>query len=69
MVLEQRIHPFYIERTGVVKVFSVRFYPYGFANFVSEPISNLVGKETPIFQIFRTEKRNDSEQKINEAYF
>ncbi|RCW92841.1 AraC family transcriptional regulator [Winogradskyella arenosi] len=64
MVLGQTIEPFYIEPTGLVKTFAVRFYPYGFANFVSEPISNLANKETPIVQLFRTENADDLEQKI-----
>ncbi|MAU70714.1 MAG: AraC family transcriptional regulator [Pseudozobellia sp.] len=64
MVLGQTIEPFYIEPTGFVNTFAVRFYPYGFANFVSEPISNLVNKETPINQLFRAENTDDLEQKI-----
>ncbi|MFS4466188.1 AraC family transcriptional regulator [Maribacter sp. 2210JD10-5] len=67
MVLGQTIEPFYIEPTGLVKTFAVRFYPYGFANFVSEPISNLANKETPIVQLFGTENADDLEQKIIKA--
>lgn len=67
MVLGQTIEPFYIEPTGYVKTFAIRFYPYGFANFVSEPISNLINKETPIVQLFETENANDLEQKIIRA--
>ncbi|MCK0146529.1 helix-turn-helix domain-containing protein [Arenibacter sp. F26102] len=64
MVLGQTIEPFYIEPTGFVKTFAVRFYPYGFANFVSEPISNLANKETPINLLFEAENADDLEQKI-----
>lgn len=52
MILGQTIEPFYIEPTGYVNTFAVRFYPYGFANFVSEPINNLANKETPIQELF-----------------
>ena len=67
MVLGQTIEPFYIEPTGYVNTFAIRFYPYGFANFVTEPISNLVNKETPIDQLFNKEIANDLEQKIVKA--
>ncbi|GAA3521395.1 helix-turn-helix domain-containing protein [Aquimarina addita] len=67
MVLGQTIDPFYIEPTGFVKSFAVRFYPYGFANFVTEPISNLANKETPINQLFEMENAEDLEQKIIKA--
>ena len=48
MVLGQILEPFYIQPTGYVNTFAIRFYPYGFANFVSEPIQNLANKETPL---------------------
>ncbi|MBU2905825.1 helix-turn-helix domain-containing protein [Arenibacter algicola] len=67
MVLGQTIEPFYIEPTGFVKTFAVRFYPYGFANFVSEPISKLANKETPINQLFVLENADELEQKIINA--
>jgi AraC-like DNA-binding protein len=67
MVLGQTIEPFYIEPTGYVNTFAIRFYPYGFANFVTEPISNLVNKETPIDQLFNKEIANDLKQKIIKA--
>ncbi len=52
MVLGQRTYPFYIEAVGHVNTFAVTFYPYGFANFIDEPINNLVNKETPIDRLF-----------------
>ncbi len=64
MVLGQTIEPFYIEPTGFVKTFAIRFYPYGFANFVTEPINNLVNKETPIDQLFGAKNTDDLEEKI-----
>ncbi len=67
MVLGQTIEPFYIEPTGFVNTFAVRFYPYGFANFISDPINNLVDKETPIDQLFEKGTADNLEQKIIEA--
>lgn len=67
MVLGQTMEPFYIEPTGFVKTFAIRFYPYGFASFVSEPIKNLVNKETSIKQLFGQETADELEQKIVKA--
>lgn len=67
MVLGQTIEPFYIEPTGYVNTFAVRFYPYGFANFVSVPIKNLANKETPIEQLFEEKTANKLEQEIIQA--
>ncbi len=67
MVLGQTIEPFYIEPTGYVNTFAIRFYPYGFANFVTEPIKNLANKETPIGQLFEEKKARELEEKIIEA--
>lgn len=67
MVLGQTIEPFYIEPTGHVNTFAIRFYPYGFANFVAEPIKNLANKETPIELLFEEKIAKDLEQKIIQA--
>lgn len=67
MVLGQTIEPFYIEPTGYVNTFAIRFYPYGFANFVTMPIKNLANKETPIELLFGKKTANNLEQKIIEA--
>src|SRR5690606_35849584 len=67
MVLGQTIEPFYIEPTGYVNSFAVRFYPYGFANFVTTPIKNLANKETPIALLFGEEPAEELEQKIIQA--
>ncbi|MCC9063317.1 helix-turn-helix domain-containing protein [Flavobacterium piscisymbiosum] len=67
MVLGQTIEPFYIEPIGYVNTFAIRFYPYGFANFVSESMNNLINKETSIDQLFGAENANDLEQKIIKA--
>src|SRR5690606_10381974 len=55
------------EPTGYVNTFAVRFYPYGFANFVSTPIINLVNKETPIEALFGTEPARALEESIIQA--
>lgn len=52
MVIGQTLEPFYIEPTGYVNTFAIRFYPYGFSNFVSKPIKDLVNKETPLKELF-----------------
>ena len=67
MVLGQTIEPFYIEPTGYVNTFAIRFYPYGFANFISEPIKNLANKETPIELLFEEKSAKELEQKIIQA--
>jgi hypothetical protein len=52
MVLGQITAPFYVQPTGYVNSFAVRFYPYGFSNFVSAPIADLANKETPLALLF-----------------
>ncbi|GAA5219504.1 helix-turn-helix domain-containing protein [Membranihabitans marinus] len=67
MVLGQTMEPFYIEPTGYVNTFAIRFHPYGFANLVSVPIKNLANKETPISELFDQNVAIELEQKIIEA--
>jgi hypothetical protein len=67
MVLGQTIEPFYIEPTGYVNTFAIRFYPYGFANFVTTSIKNLANKETPIEILFGEEPAKKLENKIIQA--
>ncbi len=67
MVLGQTIEPFYIQPTGFVNTFAIRFYPYGFSNFVTMPIKNLANKETAIELLFGEKTANELEQKIIEA--
>lgn len=67
MLLGQTIEPFYIEPTGYVNTFAIRFYPYGFANFVTEPIKNLANKETPLELLFEEKIAKELEQKIIQA--
>ncbi|MBX2967245.1 MAG: AraC family transcriptional regulator [Cyclobacteriaceae bacterium] len=67
MVLGQTIEPFYIEPTGYVNTFAIRFYPYGFANFITTPVKNLANKEAPIALLFEKESAKELEQKIIRA--
>lgn len=52
MVLGQTIEPFFIEPAGYVNTFAIRFYPYGFANFISIPVSKLANTETALSKLF-----------------
>jgi hypothetical protein len=64
MVLGQTLEPFYIQPTGYVNTFAVRFYPFGFANFVSSPISNLANKETALEKLFGEADSNRLEREM-----
>jgi hypothetical protein len=55
MVLGQITEPFYVQPLGEVNSFAVRFYPYGFSNFVSQSLKELANKETPISMLFGEE--------------
>ncbi|MCD8539184.1 MAG: helix-turn-helix domain-containing protein [Leadbetterella sp.] len=52
MVLGQITEPFYIQPSGYVHSFAIRFYPYGFAHFVHVPLKELANKETPLETLF-----------------
>jgi AraC-like DNA-binding protein len=67
MILGQITEPFFIEPTGYVNTFAVRFYPYGFANFVSIPIRRLANKETPLGALIGEEAAEELARKIREA--
>jgi AraC-like DNA-binding protein len=67
MMLGQTIEPFYIEPMGYVNSFAVRFYPYGFVNFVTTSIKDLANKETPIGLLFGETPAKELEQKIIQA--
>ena len=64
MVLGQTIDPFYIEPTGYVNTFAIRFYPYGFSNFVTVPIKNLANKETALSILLGNDTAGSLQQKI-----
>jgi AraC-like DNA-binding protein len=67
MVLGQITKPFFIEPTGYVNSFAVRFYPYGFANFAATAIKNLANKDTPINLLFGDKPASELEHKIINA--
>lgn len=67
MVLGQITEPFFVEPTGYVNSFAVRFYPYGFANFVPIPIKKLANKETPLKILFGEKPAHELGKKIKQA--
>src|SRR5690606_12080307 len=67
MVLGQISEPFFVEPTGVVHSFAIRFYPYGFANFTSIPIKALANKETPLGLLLGEKIAGDLEHGIVHA--
>lgn len=67
MVLGQITEPFIVRPTGYVNSFAVRFYPYGFAGFVTTPVKNLANKETPIALLFGERTAKVITQKIIHA--
>jgi hypothetical protein len=67
MILGQISEPFFVEPTGFVDTFAVRFYPYGFANFTTTPLKNLTDKETDLRLIFGEKPANDLTFKIIHA--
>jgi hypothetical protein len=67
MVLGQITKSFFIQPTGYVNTFAVRFYPYGFATFAATSIKNLANKETPINLLFGDGPASQLEHKIISA--
>ncbi len=67
MVFGPITKPYYVRPTGEVNTFAVRFYPYGFANLISQPIHELADKETPLNELFDKQSVRTLEQEIIEA--
>lgn len=67
LVVGQITEPFIIEPTGYVHCFAARFYPYGFANFITRPVKDLENKETAINQLFEEKSAKELEQHIVET--
>lgn len=67
LVVGQITEPFVIQPTGSVNCFAVRFYPYGFANFITAPLKELENKETPIRRLFDENKAEELEQGVIRA--
>lgn len=66
-VMGQITEPLYIEPTGYVDSFAIRFYPYGLANIISTPIKALADKDTPLTELFDEDRANALAQAINDA--
>ncbi len=67
MLLGQITEQFYIEPAGYVNTFAIRFYPYGFANFIDLPLNELCNKETPLHQLFGDEIAKQLSEEIIQA--
>ncbi len=67
MVVGQITKPYYVQPTGYVNSFAVRFYPFGFANFISKPLHELADQDTPLSVLFGEETARELEQKIIDA--
>lgn len=67
MVFGQITKPYFVQPTGYVNTFAVRFYPYGFSNFIKKSIHELADKETPLTSLFEESIAIELEQKIIKA--
>ena len=67
MVFGQITQPYFVQPTGHVDTFAVRFYPFGFANFINQPIHELADKETPLSLLFDKTEVGVLEKEIIEA--
>lgn len=67
MIIGQITTPYYVQPTGYVNSFSVRFYPYGFANFIQTPIQELADRDTPLEEVFDKHSAKTLETAIIEA--
>ncbi len=67
MFLGQITEQFYIEPTGYVNTFAVRFYPYGFANFIDVPLNDLANRETDLSKLFGNDETEKLSQEIIQA--
>ncbi len=67
MVFGQITKPYYVQPTGYVNTIAIRFYPFGFANFIIRPIQELADKETPLTSLFEKSLVREMEQKIIKA--
>lgn len=54
-ILGQISEPFFVEPSGDVNTFAVRFYPYGFTHFTTTDISQLANRETDLAEVFGAE--------------
>ncbi|MCG6141115.1 MULTISPECIES: helix-turn-helix domain-containing protein [Leptospira] len=66
-LIGQITEPFFIKPTGSVNTFSVRFYPYGIANFFENPLDHYANRETPLDQLFGFDTAKELENQIRKA--
>lgn len=67
MLLGQITEQFYIEPTGYVNTFAIRFYPYSLTNFIDLPLNEICNKETPLSILFGVEEAERLSQTIIQA--
>ncbi|MCT8332806.1 helix-turn-helix domain-containing protein [Leptospira sp. 85282-16] len=64
----QITEPFYIKPTGSVNTFSVRFFPYGIANFFDKPMDHYANREISLDQLFGFDSAKELENQIRKTY-
>lgn len=67
MILGQITEPFFVEPTGQVSSFAVRFYPYGLASLIQTPIKKLANKETPLEEMWDSQLVSPLQKKVTDA--
>ena len=67
MVMGQRTKSYFIEPLGDVDSFAICFYPYGFSNFASTPLEDLLDVEAPITSLFEETQAKTLEENIHKA--
>lgn len=67
MVLGQITEPFFVEPTGAINSFAVRFFPHSFSCFIKTPIKELTDKETPLAELLGELAAHTLEQAIIRA--
>ncbi len=67
MIIGQITETTYIQPTGYVDSFAVRFYPYGFAGIVDRSIQDLANTEAPLAEFFGGDAASTLTRQINEA--
>lgn len=67
MIMGQRTKSYFIEPLGDVDTFAICFYPFGFSNFVSQSLDELVDQEKPISELFDAKAAQGLEAKMRKA--
>ncbi len=66
-ILGQISKPYFVEPTGFVDSFAVRFFPGGFSHFINRSMADLADKDTELKDIFDENSVMELELKINQA--